>query len=233
MTLSRSGADLQVKINTTGETIAITNRYYGAAYGYGIERLEFSDGVSWGLSDLLAKAKTLGTAGAETLSGSEYADNIDGLDGADSINGNGGNDIITGGAGNDVLTRSVGRDSYRFARSDGQDVLTGYGDGQDLIEFTGDIGANEIWFQRNANDLLVSILGGDSSIKIEGWYDNKKMQLVETTSRQIDPTGIDRLVELMAGFMPQSGAATSQPLWNELPAVIQTAVNEVWTQRQA
>ena len=42
-----AGADLLVTILSTGEVIRIDERYQNLAYGYGIERIEFSDGVIW------------------------------------------------------------------------------------------------------------------------------------------------------------------------------------------
>jgi Ca2+-binding RTX toxin-like protein len=54
---------------------------------------------------------TLGTSGADSLSGTPFADIIRGGGGADTIDGDWGHDSIHGGAGADTLTDGMGRDT--------------------------------------------------------------------------------------------------------------------------
>ncbi|CAO4147864.1 right-handed parallel beta-helix repeat-containing protein [Methylorubrum extorquens] len=51
-----------------------------------------------------------GTAGAETMTGSNAADDLDGMDGNDMLNGLAGDDALYGGAGNDRLDGGSGTD---------------------------------------------------------------------------------------------------------------------------
>ena len=65
VTLTRSGADLRLTVNATGETITITNQFSWSAFGYGLESIRFSDGVSWTPDDILAHTVN-GSAASET-----------------------------------------------------------------------------------------------------------------------------------------------------------------------
>lgn len=53
-----------------------------------------------------------GTAGADTLGGTNKGDLIQGLDGDDRLTGRGGNDLLDGGMGADRMTGGTGNDSY-------------------------------------------------------------------------------------------------------------------------
>jgi Domain of unknown function (DUF4347)/RTX calcium-binding nonapeptide repeat (4 copies) len=91
----------------------------------------------------LLQPQPAGTAGADTLNGSDGADVIDGLDGADQINGGAGADSLSGGAGNDSLQGQAGDDVLAGAL--GADTLVGGagndrllgGTGLDVARFTG------------------------------------------------------------------------------------------------
>ncbi|WP_137700451.1 calcium-binding protein [Marimonas lutisalis] len=81
----------------------------------------------------------MGTAGDDSLTGTEFSDLMIGMDGQDTMNGLGGNDTLDGGdnrdwlygdEGNNVLIGGGGRD--RLEGHDGNDVIQG-GDGIDVI----------------------------------------------------------------------------------------------------
>ncbi len=105
-----------------------------------------------------------GTAGRDTLEGSDLADTMDGLGGEDTLNGYGGDDILSGGdetvgqyssagdrlnggAGNDTLHGGAGSDF--LGGDDGNDRLYGGADNDYLYGGAGD-------------DLLDGGLGNDS-----------------------------------------------------------------------
>ncbi|WP_418127723.1 Calx-beta domain-containing protein [Variovorax sp. KK3] len=84
-----------------------------------------------------------GTAGDDTIFGSDGRDKIHGLGGndtltggggADQIDGGDGNDVIDGGAGDDQLNGDAGNDT--LISGAGRDTLNG-GDGDDLLRDTG------------------------------------------------------------------------------------------------
>ena len=92
----------------------------------------------------------VGTAAADTVSGSGSNDLISGLAGNDSITGLGGNDVIRAGAGNDTI--DGGADDDQLFGGDGNDSVIG-GTGKDYL------------FGEAGNDTL---LGGDGNDTIYG-----------------------------------------------------------------
>ena len=92
---------------------------------------------------------------ADTLYGEEGDDILEGGYGPDQLFGGEGNDRLTGGAfddgfqdnayhdvlvggeGNDVLTGDSGDDRFVFGRDHGNDMITDFGDGADVIDLTG------------------------------------------------------------------------------------------------
>ena len=75
----------------------------------------------------------LGTAGADTISGTAYFDVMYGLAGDDNLNGGSGKDVLYGGAGNDTLQGGVGNDTLHGGT--GADVLDG-GGGIDTADYS-------------------------------------------------------------------------------------------------
>lgn len=97
-----------------------------------------------------------GTAGNDSIDGSDVADNLSGNDGNDTVNGfggddylfgNNGNDSLSGGGGNDHLTGGLGNDTLLGGAGD--DVLHG---GNDDI-FHGD-GGDDALYGEDGNDTL-------------------------------------------------------------------------------
>ena len=88
----------------------------------GIERITFSDGISWNETQLWNAYLGAGAATDDVLEG--------GI----------GNDVLVGGKGNDTLDGGEGRDLYRYQLGDGDDVIadTGYeAQWQDRLVFSG------------------------------------------------------------------------------------------------
>ncbi|MEN7538829.1 calcium-binding protein, partial [Aurantiacibacter flavus] len=67
----------------------------------GIEVVQFADGTTWDRATLEAKAGGLGTAGDNTLTGTNFGD---------TLQGGLGDDTLIGGAGNDTYVYNVGDD---------------------------------------------------------------------------------------------------------------------------
>lgn len=81
-----------------------------------------------------AGERFLGGAGADLVRGGRGADVLRGGGGNDAIFGGAGRDLIDGGAGDDMLTGGPGPDRYLFRPDQGDDVVTGFDDGRDLID---------------------------------------------------------------------------------------------------
>jgi Ca2+-binding RTX toxin-like protein len=142
-----------------------------------------SDALFCGEGDDLAS----GGEGNDGLFGEEGADRLYGGNGDDFLSGGDGNDVIWGeagddqivagagndyivlGAGNDEYTLGLGNDRVRFSYGNGVDVIRDFGDGNDIIDFTG----TDMWLgvlqantvQTNAG-VLMSL--GSGSILLAG-----------------------------------------------------------------
>jgi beta-glucanase (GH16 family) len=68
--------------------------------------------------------------------GNGAANQLQGYAGADTINGGGGDDTIIGGPGDDSLTGGAGADNFTFAKGDGHDTITDFGNGADVLNLS-------------------------------------------------------------------------------------------------
>lgn len=140
-------------------------------------------------SGLVLEAQNVtGTAGVDTMNGSDLADTMDALGGSDTINGHGGDDIlrggdeasgqpysngdtIRGGAGNDTIYGGAGGDD--LSGDDGNDRVFG-GDDNDYLH--GNAGDDHLEGGAG-NDMLTNslghdtMLGGDGDDRLELDYD--------------------------------------------------------------
>lgn len=115
--LTRSGDDLLVKDNTTGQMITVEGHF---GNNEGIQAISFADGTTWDRTRIQTQAWIRGTAGDDTLSGTDGAD------------------TLFGGAGADTFTGGSGADAFVFGPASGQDVITDFqatGANHDLIQF--------------------------------------------------------------------------------------------------
>lgn len=123
--------------------------------------------------------RLFGQAGDDTLSGGDGADRIKGGSGNDSMSGDAGNDRLIGqagddimdggdgndrlkgGSGNDTMTGGAGEDVFIFEDADGDDTITDFEIGVDLLYI--DAG-DETMFE----ELTVSAVGEDAVIDYSG-----------------------------------------------------------------
>lgn len=123
---------------TTGQTIKLNEEFNGG--GDGIEYLLFANGEVWDQSDLYANLWTLGTASAQTLSGTS---------GSDRLVAFGGDDLVQGGAGDDV---------YGYSSGDGNDVFFDSGGANDIVRLF-DLTAAQVSIGRSfadVDDLIIT-----------------------------------------------------------------------------
>ncbi|NNH67135.1 calcium-binding protein [Rhizobium laguerreae] len=107
----------------------------------GVDQVTFADGTVWSrakIRDLLAS--NAGTAGNDTISGTNAAD------------------ILAGRQGNDALNGGNGNDTYIYARGDGNDTITDAANGgtADTLSFT-DINPAAVSLVRNGIDVTIVI----------------------------------------------------------------------------
>ncbi|MGV3555286.1 MAG: Ig-like domain-containing protein [Croceibacterium sp.] len=141
----------------------------------GSDRLEGGaggDGLSGGEgNDLL-----FGGAGDDVLAGEAGSDSLYGGDGADNLLGGAGDDRLEGGRGNDVMDAGDGNDTYVIDRKSDHDTIFNYdgtGTDIDVLGFSdtfGEIAEHDLWFERQGDDLVVSVIGEDTSVRVTDWY---------------------------------------------------------------
>jgi Ca2+-binding RTX toxin-like protein len=132
LTFTKLGNDLQILISGVSDTLTVANWFLGASYQ--IASFQLANGSTVTPQIVVAG----GTAGHDTLIGSDQADQINGLAGNDTLYGMLGNDVLTGGTGGDALYGGEGHDTYLFSRGDGGDAIYDdyrrYWDGYNWVE---------------------------------------------------------------------------------------------------
>jgi Ca2+-binding RTX toxin-like protein len=102
-----------------------------------------------------------GAAVANSLFGGANRDVLFGFAGADTLNGMGGNDYLDGGKGNDMLTGGAGADRFVFVTGDGNDTITDFTHGSDIIDLHGygvtDFGALQTLMYQDGANLLIAL----------------------------------------------------------------------------
>jgi Ca2+-binding RTX toxin-like protein len=112
-----------------------------------------------------------GAAAANTLLGGGNRDVLFGFAGADTLNGMGGNDYLDGGKGNDMLTGGAGADRFVFVTGDGNDTITDFTHGSDVIDLHGygvtDFATLETLMYQDGANLLIA-LDAQNHITLQG-----------------------------------------------------------------
>ncbi|WP_299962101.1 FG-GAP-like repeat-containing protein [uncultured Roseobacter sp.] len=132
--VSLSIVDTRLVINIEGTNEVLEDWYRFVQQGVGLEVIEFSDGVTWGKSDIQAHTNLEGKQSGEVLSGTFWGENILGHAGNDTISGGDGDDVLIGGTGADILRggsgiaaqSANGSDTYVWSIGDGNDTIQEY-----------------------------------------------------------------------------------------------------------
>ena len=161
---SKNGEDLEVTINSTGETITITGQFAAPfASGssvtlQGIESIQFADGSAM---DRETIASNLG-----------INENI--------VSGTDGNDTLLNSASNEVFLGGLGDDIYVFDRGAGEDIVVDAGGDTDVVDMGSGVLVDFIVPQRIGNDLLLEIGGTDRlTLTISGQFNPNSDTRVE------------------------------------------------------
>lgn len=170
--------------------------------GEGVDTVSYDGAPSGVLVDLSKGTASNGYGGVDRLTGIE---NVLGSAYDDILSGDAGANRLQGGAGNDLLSGGGGYDRYVTARGKGHDtVVNGIGGVRGELQVDNET-RQSLWFARSGNDLRVQLLGSDTDITVQGWYDAsvsklEKISLGGSSSGYVLGAQVDQLVQAMAGF---------------------------------
>lgn len=157
--MSRSGADLILKIGGTADQLTVRGHFNQLADGYytgnHIESFEFADGTIWSAAEVEAGVlRFQETSGNDTIIGTDLGETLD------------------GGAGNDLLSGGKGADTYVFGRGYGSDTIDEQGDWNstpaDIVQFKAGVSKSDILVSRLGIDLVLKIAGTADQLTIRG-----------------------------------------------------------------
>jgi Ca2+-binding RTX toxin-like protein len=112
----------------------------GARLNFGTNHILLQNVYALGPDNIVAGAvRASGTSGADTINRSATTTlvTINGMAGNDILKGGSGDDWISGGPGADLLTGNGGRDAFYLPPGSGQDQITDFVPGFDVLVLTG------------------------------------------------------------------------------------------------
>jgi Ca2+-binding RTX toxin-like protein len=166
--------DLKISFAGKTDSIVLSNQLSsGFNNRYGIESVQFSDGIKWTESQLWDAYLRLAPDTNDRLSGNLLDNVILGGLGDDAIYGDDGDDTLTGGLGNDYVNGGYGNDTYYFNAGDGKDVIDDFGfqNEIDKLIFSGPgLTASNAIVTRipGTDDLKISFVDKTDSITLSG-----------------------------------------------------------------
>jgi hypothetical protein len=160
-----------------------------------------------------------------------------------SITGGVGADTLNGGAGNDILMGGLGNDTYQFDRGEGVDIINENDStigNSDTLLFSSGVNVDQLWFERVANDLKISVLGTQDSVTITSWYVNgnhqvehlKAYSLAHAVNYTLLASNVDALVTAMASVSKPTTTTGLNSLTGADRTAFQSvidAINLKWT----
>ena len=106
-----------------------------------------------------------GGAGEDIISGQSGFNMLNGDAGDDKIFGGTGQDFINGGEGNDIMSGGAGTDRFIFNTDFGNDRISDFTQGEDLIEFEGTgLTFADLIFTQSGNNVIISTSAGTIAI---------------------------------------------------------------------
>lgn len=86
-------------------------------------------------------------------------------------------------------------------------------DGDKLV-FGSGIAHDQLWFEQSGNDLVISVIGEDGTVKVTDWFsgsDNTISSIEPSTGDTLDVTGVAKLVTSMSAFSVPTGPSEDMP----------------------
>ncbi|WP_247419400.1 hemolysin-type protein [Ralstonia pseudosolanacearum] len=129
--------------------------------------------------------------------------------------GNGANAIEVGAGTNDIYvgngtdTVKTGNGVNSLHLGTGQVTLTNYG-GQDTVYLSSSVNEDQLWFAQEGNDLLVTVDGTSSSLRLTDWFNGAThATLMASDGHQLIDSQVASLVQAMAQLSPPPAGQTS------------------------
>ena len=128
----------------------------------------------------------------------------------------------------EVLVGGAGTDIYQIGAHAQTDLIETWNNPSDAthsntVDFSA-ANSDQLWFQRQGSDLLVSVIGTSTQADISGWYNsaaNEVQQFTAADGKSLAATQVNALVQAMAAFAPPAAGVT------QLPSNEQTALHPV------
>ncbi|AWF82128.1 hypothetical protein BTJ40_15525 [Microbulbifer sp. A4B17] len=174
MVVTRSGDDLILENSDTGDTVSITNYFASdASTVTAIDQIEFYGGdLVWSVDDIKAMV-LIGDDADNIIKGYNNSNDIlEGGSGNDYLIGGAGDDSLEGGYGDDVLEGGSGDDVYLVGANGGHDQIIDLSSENNQLQFSADILPESVKAIRSENDLVLSVVDGDSSVTITDYFDS-------------------------------------------------------------
>jgi Ca2+-binding RTX toxin-like protein len=162
-----------------------------------------------------------GDSGIDQLYGDAGDDQIAGGDGTDTLYGGDGNDVFAGEGGNDTLYGEAGNDTYVYDAESGSDVIID-ASGTNKIALV-NVTRDQIWLNRSGNDLIVSVIGGNTSITIQNYY----AATTPTLIREIALANESLFLSAAQGFI-DAMVAQSATIPASMPIALNNLLDVYW-----
>ncbi|MBN8196035.1 Ig-like domain-containing protein [Thalassospira povalilytica] len=170
----------------------------------------------------VSRADIAGTFGNDVLTGTVHDD---------TLSGAAGDDVLTGGEGNDTLAGGEGADTFVFGLDDDADVVED-ASVDDHIEITAGLEADELWFVRDGEDLVIQLLGHQDSLTVSDWFDgtgSHRVNHIELGSgASLDGANVQALVDAMSVFGVGDVIADTVDRDSEAFSNVQTVIAANW-----
>jgi len=145
-----------------------------------IEIIAFNDGLvrrqgdgtyQFTLGDSVDQGETNVPDGGQTITGTDGNDDLRGGGGDDIITAGDGFDVLSGLVGDDTLTGGALGDTFIFVQDNGNDTITDFEAGSDLLDFS-DVAnvLGDLTIAQNGGDTVISF--ADGSVTLQGFNGN-------------------------------------------------------------
>ncbi|MGL5134586.1 MAG: hypothetical protein ACRC78_18815, partial [Planktothrix sp.] len=100
----------------------------------------------------------------DLLWGDEGDDTLDGGEGNDILTGGQGNDWLVGAGGDDTLTGGAGNDRFYLASSFGNNLITDFNNGEDIIALTGGLTFEQLQITSFNGSTLIKVASSQQQL---------------------------------------------------------------------